>query len=79
MSNFGDGWKHMPPNQPRFCVSCGNTLRITKDLCWFDTYKHKSYCRDCWPRTITFQPCGCAYCMTVEAAIDDAKDAHRAA
>lgn len=76
---MSDGWKHMPPTQPRECVSCGNRITLN-NYAWFRTAPPQwTKCRDCWPRTIQLSFCGCDYCLTAQAAFEDAQEAHRAA
>ena len=45
-----DGWKHMPPGQPRQC-KCGRKLRLTKDTIWFRCFPVlESFCSSCTPK-----------------------------
>jgi hypothetical protein len=36
----GDGWKHMPPDQPRTCAGCGRKIVLTRaEPLWFKTFE----------------------------------------
>lgn len=77
MSNMGDGWRWMPDDQPRFCGECGDKVTLKNSIVWFRTAPPvTTTCGNCQRKTLTLSYCGCPYCLTARAAIEDAKDAH---
>ena len=74
-----DGWKHMPPDQPRTC-QCGQKIRLKNFTAWFKTMEPTATsCSRCVNTTLLLSYCGCAYCATALAAVEDAHEAHRTA
>jgi hypothetical protein len=39
-----EGWKHMPPDQPRVCAVCGSKITLgDPEPVWFDTFNRQTY------------------------------------
>lgn len=75
----GQGWNSHPDAQPRNC-HCGRKVLMKTGNAWFKTSPPLSTkCSACLTTTLLLSYCGCAYCETALAAIEDARAHHRRA
>jgi len=45
----GDGWRHMPPDQPRICAGCGERVKLNSEAIWFAVSQRKTWHWRCRP------------------------------